>query len=340
MWIEIWLAEGPLEAPMQSKHGPCQKEPPMKGRRITSFFLAFCFVSSASVVAQPANPSSPGQANCGGLTCSQFSAHAEQIVEILGIKTQVERAMSLKESRSAGSAMGAEELSLRQEISESVMAAAFDVDGVIAEIDQERARIIEVRAYLQGRRDHALNLTNIAGLISGSGVGIAVNALQFSSTTANTGNGIGVGSGIASTILSVIGIRQQRGPARDLGSAPNMLAIPFGRKPVLSSDYPEDVLAYLNSVAPGVAPERGSRLQALIREWVTLGRLDPPETPKGQKKIDLVTASLDPKQKLRIDDLTDRGMMLADVEGNVQLMKRDLAELMRAFRYQPQRQAP
>jgi len=316
------------------------KEPPMKGHRITSFFLASCFISSASVIAQQPNVPAAGRANCGGLTCSQLSAHAEQIVEILGLKTQVERAMSLKESRSAGSAMGAEELSLRQEISESVMAAAFDVDGVIAEIDQERARIIEVRAYLQGRRDHAVNLTNLAGLVTGSGVGIAVNALQFSSTTANTGNGIGVGSGIASTILSVIGIRQQRGPARELGSAPNMLAIPFGRKPVLSSDYPEDVLAYLNSVAPGAPPDRGTRMQALIREWVELGRLDPVETPKGQKKIDLVTASLDPRKKLRIDDLTDRGMMLADVEGNVQLMKRDLAELMRAFRYRPQRHAP
>jgi hypothetical protein len=45
-----------------------------------------------------------------------------------------------------------------------------------------------------------------------------------------------------------------------------------------------------------------------------------------------MTASLDPKQKLRIDDLTNRAMMLADLEGRVSLMKRDLAELMRAVR--------
>lgn len=306
----------------------------MKASRIVGcLFLEFCFLAGASAIVQQNNPPSSGPANCGAeIACSQLSGHAEQIAEIIGIKTKVERAMFLKESRPAGTAMSAEELSLRQEISENVLAASFDVDGVLAEIDQERARIIEVRAYLQGRRDHAVNLTNLAGLVTGSGVGIAVNALQFSSATANTGNGIGVGSGIASTVLSIIGIRQQRGPAQELGSAPNMLAVPFGRKPVLSSSYPEDVLAYLNSVAPGASPGRGSRLHALIREWIALGRLDQPETPKGQKKIDLVTASLNPKQKLRIDDLTDRAMMLADVEGNVSLMKRDLAELMRAVR--------
>jgi histone H3/H4 len=48
--------------------------------------------------------------------------------------------------------------------------------------------------------------------------------------------------------------------------------------------------------------------------------------------VDLTTSSLNPRQKLRIDDLTNRAMMLADVAGRVSLMKRDLAELMRALR--------
>jgi hypothetical protein len=261
---------------------------------------------------------------------SQLSPHASQVAGILGIKPLVDRAMALSAGRPAGTSMSQEEVSLRQEISERVLTAGFDVDGVLAEIDEERARIIEARAYLQARRDRGVNLLSIANLVTGSGVGIAVNALQFSSATANVGNGIGVGSGIASTVLSLIGIRMQRGPAQPLGAAPNMLAVPFGRKPVLSSDYPEDVLAYLNSVPPGEAPDRGTRLQQLMREWVAFGRLDPPDTPKGQKEIELMTASLDPKQKLRIDDLTNRAMMLADVAGRVSLMKRDLAELLRA----------
>jgi hypothetical protein len=51
-----------------------------------------------------------------------------------------------------------------------------------------------------------------------------------------------------------------------------MLAAPFGRKPVPSSGYPDDVLAYLNSVPPGEAPERGSRLEQLKRDLAELMR--------------------------------------------------------------------
>jgi len=262
---------------------------------------------------------------------SQLLPHAEQVATILGIKPQLQRAMTLRSDRPSGTSMTLDELALRQEISDRVMAASFEVDGVLAEISQEQARINEVSTSLQARRDKGVNVASLASLITGSGVGIAVNALQFSSSTANTGNGIGVGSGIASTILSLIGIHLQRGPAQPVGSAPNMLAVPFGRHPVLYSDYPDDVLAYLNSLPPGETPDRGTRLEQLIKEWTTLGRLDPPSSPKRQKEVDLMTSSLDPRQKLRIDDLGNRMIMLADVAGRVSLMKRDLADLMRSL---------
>ena len=227
--------------------------------------------------------------------------------------------------------MSLEELGLRQEISERVMAVSLDVDGVLAEISQEQARINEVSTSLQGRRDKGVNLASLASLVTGSGVGVAVNALQFSNSTANVGNGIGVGSGVASTVLSLIGIRLQRGPASPIGSAPNMLAVPLGRNPVLYSDYPDHVLAYLNRVPPGENQERGTRLEQLMHEWTMLGRLDPPTTPKGKKEVDLMTSSQNARLKLRIDDLGNRAIMLADVAGRVSLMKRDLAELMRSL---------
>lgn len=297
-------------------------------------FAAFCFVLSAyaPTVTCQQQPGLAAESPCPAGGCGQLSPHAEQIAEILRIGPLVDRALGLRANRPAGTVMTTEELALHQEISEAVQAASFDVDGVVAEIEQERAHIAEVSSFLQARRDRGVNLASLASLITGSGVGIAVNALQFSPSTTNAGNAIGVGSGIASTTLSLIGIRLQRGPARQIGSAPNMLAVVFGRQPVLSSDYPEDVLAYLNSVPPGEAPERGTRLEQLQREWVGLGRLDPLNTPKGRKEVDLMTSSLNPKQKLRIDDLNNRAMMLADVAGRVSLMKRDLAELMRTLR--------
>src|SRR5713101_1172569 len=173
--------------------------------------LVICFLLSSL--------NGEAQQQPGAADQSQLSLHAGQVAGILGIKPLVDRAMVMSAGRPAGTSMSLEEVSLRQEIAESILAAGFDADGVLAEIDEERARIIETRAYLQARRDRGVNLMSFANLITGTGVGIAVNALQFSSSTANVGNGIGVGSGIGSTVLSLIGIRLQRGPARQLGLA-------------------------------------------------------------------------------------------------------------------------
>jgi hypothetical protein len=88
-----------------------------------------------------------------------------------------------------------------------VTAASLDADGVLAELESERARLSELSAAFAV----APRSSRVAGLTTGAGLGIAVNAMQFSSSTANLGNGLGVGSGIASTALSIIGIRQQHG---------------------------------------------------------------------------------------------------------------------------------
>jgi hypothetical protein len=69
---------------------------------------------------------------------------------------------------------------MRQAILEGTMVASFQVDGVLAEISNEHAHLFELGALLQARRDRAVNLANVANLITGTGLGIAVNALQFS----------------------------------------------------------------------------------------------------------------------------------------------------------------
>jgi hypothetical protein len=114
---------------------------------------------------------------------------------------------------------------------------------------------------------------------------------------------------------------------------PNMLAVPFGRGPVLNSDYPDDVWQYLNRVSPGFPAPARTRLQQLMQEWVEVGRIDPPGSPKRQKEVDQLTASFNSKQKLSIDTLATRSAMLGDVAGTVSLMKRDLGELMRVALY-------
>ena len=152
---------------------------------------------------------------------------------------------------------------MRQDITERLLAASFEVDGVLAELENERAHLLELSSMLQARRDRAVNLANAAGLVTGTGIGIAVNAMQFSSATANVGNGLGVGSGVASTLLSIVGIHLQRGPQRNVGRIPNMLAPLFGKPAALNSHYPREVLEYLQSKPAGAG--RHSRVWSAPR---------------------------------------------------------------------------
>jgi hypothetical protein len=227
--------------------------------------------------------------------------------------------------------MSLEALSLRQEISETVLSTSLDVDGVIAEIDNETAKLDSIRSELESKRDHAQKINNIASIVTGGALGVVGTALQFKSSTANLGNAIGLGGGGASVVLSVVGIYQQRGGQRTLANSPNMLAVFFDRKPEFHSDYPTEVWTYLNAVRP-LDPGAGTRRAQLTEEWKQSGRIDKTDTPKGQDKIASLTSSISQKRGLSIDQIADREAMLADVKAEASLMKRDLSRLVLALR--------
>ncbi|HZS08108.1 MAG TPA: hypothetical protein VFD58_24960 [Blastocatellia bacterium] len=259
----------------------------------------------------------------------KLSPGAEEVAKIIGVMPLVERLSQIP--RGAGGAMTPEELGLRQQITEAVLTASLEVDGVIAEIDSETDHITNVRTQLEARRDRALAISNIASIIGGGVTGVAGTALQFSDNTAKTGNVIGVVGGAFSTVLSFVGLRVQRGGKLSLGTSPNMLARFFNRKAEFHSEYPEEIWAYLDHVPPGESGTE-TRRALLIKEWTDVGRLESKASPKADQKIDSLTSSASQQRRLTIDLLTDRAAMLADVRARVSLMKRDLSKLMLAIR--------
>lgn len=264
----------------------------------------------------------------------KLSPGAQEVAREIGVIKLIEQLYLLPErERGAGGAMSLTALSLRQEISEVVLGTSLEVDGLIAEIDNELAQMSAIRADLEARRDRAIGINTIANIIASGATGIVGTALQFKNSTANLGNAIGVAGAGISTVLSVIGLRQQRGGHKSLGVAPNLLAKLFDKKPEFHSDYPEEVWTYLNAVPPSESVT-GTRRALLIKRWTELGRIDPIETPKGQRKIELLTSSISQQRSLTIDLLNDRGAMLEDVRAQVSLMKRDLSKLMLALRSQ------
>ncbi len=220
---------------------------------------------------------------------------------------------------------------MRQEVTESVLGASLDIDSVNAVIDLEIEQIRSIRSDLQSKRDRAQNIINIASIVTGGALGAVNTALQFKSSTANIGNGIGVGGGAASVVLSIVGIHKQGGGRRSLADSPQMLAAFFGRRPdapeAIASDYPEEVWAYLNSATPA-QPEMGTRREQLIAKWRREGRIEQDASPKGERRIEFLSSNISHVRRLSIDELSDRVAMLLDVRATLSLMKRDLREIL------------
>jgi len=263
-----------------------------------------------------------------------LAADAEQIANKIGIMPPVQRLRELTSACNQSSAITVEELALHQRITEAVAMASLDVDAVVAEIDYERAQILEVRDVLMSAQTRKINLLSLANIVAGTGSGILTNAMQFSDRTALAGDAVGVGGGAAGVVLSILGLRVQGGKA-SLGIAPNMLAPLFGRPPELRSIYPQDVWAYLNT-----APASDPRIhvpwrEELINQWVQQKRIGPPDAPASQKKIELLTSRITEHKRLPIDVLTDRTLMLVDLRARVGLMNRDLRDLLGAVSQLP-----
>ncbi len=263
----------------------------------------------------------------------RLSPGANEVANLIGATPFLERLQQLSKSeeQGAGSLLSPEVLVLRQQITEAVLGTSLQVDGVIAEIDNELAQASEIGAYLASRRDHAIGVNALSNIVSGGGMGIAGSALQLNESTNKLGNAMGVAAGSVTTALSIIGLRQQHGGRRDLGIAPNMLAKLFDRTPEFHSDYPEDVWKYLNNKPPA-EPGAETRKERLIARWTELGRIESLETAHGQQKIDFLTSSISSHRALNIDLLADRAAMLSDVRASVSLMKRDLGKLLLSLR--------
>jgi hypothetical protein len=255
------------------------------------------------------------------------------MARIIGVEANIEKLSSLAGAKGGDGASGLslEELSLRQQITDAVVATSLDVDSVAAEIDYEREQTVELRSLWRYKRDRAIGSTNLAVLAAGTGLGIVSGLLQFSETTSSAGNAVGFAAGGISTLFSLRSFRQVHSGRRPAWVLPNMLAAYLGHPEEQHSHYPEDIWAYLTSVPPGVASQ-ASRTEQMLAGWVAAGRIGPRDSPQWKRKIALLTSTNAADKDLNIELMNERAAMLADVADQVLLMKHDLADLLRALR--------
>src|SRR5262249_56933357 len=98
----------------------------------------------------------------------KLSLGAEEIARTIGVTSLIERFYDLPERDpgAGGGALTLEALSLRQQITESVISAGLEVGGLISEIDSELAQIGVVRSRLEDRRDRALPVRALANIVT------------------------------------------------------------------------------------------------------------------------------------------------------------------------------
>ena len=239
----------------------------------------------------------------------------------------------LAAERGLNAAPTVDTLVVRQEITERIVAASLDVDSVNAVIDFEIEHVRAVRGRLQARRDKAQNLVNVASIFGGGVAGVVGTAMQFSSRTANLGNGISAGGGTASVILSIIGLREQGGTS-DLGSSPRIISRFSGKQPAaaeeVSSVFPEDVWTYINAIP---TDKTSTRRDELMAKWQKEGKLDKDGLLKSEQKLKAAGRLGQVSPRLTIGEMDDVQAMLLDISASVTLMKRDLSEILRSLAF-------
>src|SRR5260221_551883 len=82
-------------------------------------------------------PSALAQDTSDVAVASQVSENAEQVARILGISQLIGNARLMSSTRSCEATATVEELSVRQDVMERLLAASFEADGVLAELANE-----------------------------------------------------------------------------------------------------------------------------------------------------------------------------------------------------------
>jgi len=265
---------------------------------------------------------------------SSLSPNALQLAEIIGVEPLIARLSAVTSTKDLNAEPGSslvEELLLRQQIADSIVAASLDIDVVLNKIDYELEQTVELRSILLLQRERTIGSTNLAILAIGTGLGVISSTLSFTKGTSKAGDAVGISAGALSTLLWLRSYRQQRGVRRPAWVLPNMLAPFFSDSEGLLSYYPSDVWTYLNSAPPG-GTTQGSRREQLLAEWLAAGRIAPLDSPESKEKIPLLTSTNGADRNLHLDLLSERGAMLADVRDRVSLMKHDLRDLLKGLR--------
>lgn len=223
-------------------------------------------------------------------------------------------------------------LFVKQQMTEILLTTFLETRDVVSTVDDEMARSSELKDLLEARRDRAIRLNNITNFTSGGALAMIGSGIQIGggSAIANAGNVMEVAAGALATGISTYALKQSSGEKRSAGVNPNMLAKVFDLPTTKEQDIPTPIWNFLHEPIPG--GNGRSRRDLLIERWVQLGRIPPPTSKAGQRRVALLAGTVVQTHAVTIDLLDDRVSMLNDLRDAIGAMSRELLEIMKVMR--------
>ncbi|WP_114789503.1 hypothetical protein U0035_08155 [Niabella yanshanensis] len=203
------------------------------------------------------------------------------------------------------------------QLSERIDLASLEISSFASELDCEEERITQVADFLKGKEKQRETRLTVSAIGVGAIGGVASGILSTRSDAGNSGDYLGIATGITEAILGVLILRNSK--KTELLHPRNALKdIWFGQ--AVSDIFPPAVWYYLKYKNPN-QPEELSLRERIIERWKSFNQVD----PKALNQFE--TLYLKDKGIYDTEALYNRAKMYDQVESYVKMIKQDLTTL-------------
>ncbi len=208
-------------------------------------------------------------------------------------------------------------MEMAMQLSENIDLASLEISSFASELDCEEERITQVADFLKGKEKQRETRLTVAAIGVGAIGGVASGILSTRDGAGNSGDYLGIATGITEAILGVLILKNSK--KTELLHPRNALRDIWYGQPV-SDIYPSSVWYYLNYEHPQ-KPEELSLREKIIESWKSFNQVDMKELDRFEKLY------LKDKGLYDTEALYNRAKMYDQIESYVKMIKQDLTTL-------------